>query len=72
MNFFNSSFYHTSLALHQTLKQQNIQETSFPELEYLYDNDKFWKQLWQSIDAAKVKHHFHIWVKNISSTMFGW
>ena len=53
-NFFNSSFYTNSYALNQLLKQSKIEETTFPEMEYLYDNDKFWRNLWKSIDEAKV------------------
>jgi len=54
MKFFNSSFYYNSLLVNQGLKRYDIQETTFPELEYVYDNDVFWRQLWKSIDEAKV------------------
>lgn len=54
MNFFNTSFYNDSLALNQNLKALKFQETSYPELKYIYDNDKFWRELWKDIDEAKV------------------
>ncbi len=70
MNFFNSSFYQNSLALNQSLKYKNIQETTFPELECTYDNDKFWKHLWKSIDEAKVSLRIKLF--SFPSIMFGW
>jgi len=53
MNFFNSNFYYNSLLVNQAFKRYDIQETTFPELEYVYDNDVFWRQLWKNIDEAK-------------------
>ncbi len=60
-NFFNSSFYHNSYAFNQALKQLNVQKTTFPEMEYLYNNDMFWRNLWKSIDDAKVNSSYHIY-----------
>jgi len=54
MDFFKSSFYKDSLAFHAKLKELPIRTTTFPEINYICDNDVFWKELWKMMDEAKV------------------
>ena len=71
-SFFNSSFYYNSCAFNQALKQLNVEKTTFPEMEYIYNNDMFWRNLWKSIDDAKVNSYSFVYFTILHRTMFGY
>jgi len=53
MDFFKSSFFKDSLAFNEKLKTLPIVKTTFPELNYITENDVFWRELWRMMDEAK-------------------
>ncbi len=54
MDFFKSAFFKDSLAINEKLKTLPIVKTNFPEMNYITENDTFWRELWRMMDEAKV------------------
>jgi len=54
MDFFKSAFFKDSLAINEKLKTLPIVKTNFPEMNYITENDVFWRELWRMMDEAKV------------------
>lgn len=72
MQFFQTDFYRNSLKVHEDIKKQNILPTTFPNLEFVMNGDKFYKKLWKKVDEADVYLFYHS-DSNISQSrlMFG-
>jgi hypothetical protein len=58
MEFFESSFFKTSLEMNKKYKSLSIVTTTFPEFRIMESCDDFWKKLWTMIDEAKVNRLF--------------